>query len=93
MRPAGSAGGGVWGARVNDRGLSAAHSALFVYNCPHSLAETDRGKGAEERGLLCAHGIACVTRRIWHVPSCAADIRPDPGETLGILNTDLSGSR
>lgn len=82
----------MWGARVNDRGLSAAHSALFVYNCPHCLAETDRGKGAEERGLLCAHGIACVTRRIWHVPSCAVDIRPDPGGTFGTLNTDLSRS-
>lgn len=60
------------GARVNDRGLSAAHSALFVYNCPYSLAEIDRGKEgrregkgrAEERGSLCAHGIACVSRCI-----------------------------
>lgn len=50
MRPAGSAGGGVWGARVNNRGLSAAHSALFVYNCPHSLAETDIGKGQRSEG-------------------------------------------
>ncbi len=82
----------MWGACVNNRGLSAAHSALFVYNCLHSLAETDIGKGAEERGLLCAHGIACVSRRIWHVPSCAVDIRPDPGGTLGTLNTNLSRS-
>lgn len=36
------------GARVNDRGLSAAHSALFVYNCPYSLAEIDRGKEGRE---------------------------------------------
>lgn len=49
VRPARSAGGGVWGgARVNDRGLSAAHSALFVYNCPYSLAEIDRGKEGRE---------------------------------------------
>lgn len=75
----------MWGARVNDRGLSAAHRALFVYNCPHSLAETDRGKGAEERGLLCAHDIACVSRCIWHVRHCSADIRPAPGGAEGHL--------
>ncbi|KAA0705349.1 Serine/threonine-protein kinase LMTK1 [Triplophysa tibetana] len=42
VRPGGSAEGGVRGARVNDRALFASHSTLFVYNCPRTLAETQK---------------------------------------------------
>lgn len=53
VRPGGSAGGGVRGARVNDRALFASHSTLFVYNCPRSLAETQK-RGREGHYVLMA---------------------------------------